>query len=525
MPTGNGCTLSPLPIVQLVGHFDQPYNNAIAAARTCYSSRVITPEDVDKNEKTRAQRDAIAASIYQAGHHTVLQHAMFQFVLDKVSRQFIWSFLHSHPYYNSEQVSQRYVEVKPENFVVPPLDDDARATYLSAIDAQMRGYQRLIEMLVPTVETEFFRIFPTRRRRADVYEKEIRKKAQEVARYVLPVATHAHLYHTISGITLHRYHRLCEELDVPVEQRLVVEQMVEEVDRIDPLFFQKIEDVIPLDQTIEYRALTALQGQISHDGNRAFIREFDADLGGYTSKLIDWKVNGEATLAQAVRSVLGLPRDRLSDQTAIDLVLNPARNPYLGETLNLSSHSKLMRVLVHLHYTFRKRLSHTADSQDQRHRTTPASRPVLLAHFSDTPDYITPALIRANGQAEALYQHVMEAAWAAIRRLLDRQVRREWVAYLLPNAFALRFEESGDLAGLHHKWVQRLCYNAQEEIFTCSKEEVLQVARVNPLIATFLAAPCGLRVGARTIPYCPEGKRFCGIPVWKIPVADYTRLI
>lgn len=521
----NGHILSPVPTVQLVGHFDQPYNNAIAAARTCYSSRVITPEDVTKNEKARAQRDAIAASIYQAGHHTVLQHAMFQFVIDKVSRQFIWSFLHSHPHYNSEQVSQRYVEVKPEHVVVPPLDDEARRIYLAAIDYQMEGYQRLIDLLIPTVEAEFFRIFPARQRRRETYAKEVKKKAQEVARYVLPIATHAHLYHTISGITLHRYHRLCEELDVPLEQRIVVDLMVDEVNRIDPLFFQNIEDVLPLEQTLEYRALMELHGQIHLAGNPAFIQEFDADLGGYTSKLIDWKVNGEATLAQAVRSVLGLPRDQLSNQAAIDLVLNPVRNPYLGETLNLSSHSKLMRALVHVHYTFRKRLSHTADSQDQRHRTTPASRPILLAHFTDIPDYITPALIRANDQAETLFRHTMDETWRAIGKLIDRKVNREFIAYLLPNAFTIRFEESGDLAGLHHKWVQRLCYNAQEEIFTCSKEEVMQVSRITPLIATYIKAPCGLRVNAEATPYCPEGNRFCGIPVWKMPVEEYTRLI
>jgi hypothetical protein len=31
---------------------------------------VVLPEDVDKDEKSRLQRDAIAHSIYKAGHHT-----------------------------------------------------------------------------------------------------------------------------------------------------------------------------------------------------------------------------------------------------------------------------------------------------------------------------------------------------------------------------------------------------------------------------------------------------------------------
>src|SRR5690349_6482248 len=117
-------TFTPEPIVILENAFQSPYDNAVATARTCYSSKVVHAADVNSTPEIRARRDAIAQSIYGAGHHTTIQHATFQFVLDKVSRQLIWSFLHSHPFYNSEQVSQRYVEVKPENFTTPPLREE-----------------------------------------------------------------------------------------------------------------------------------------------------------------------------------------------------------------------------------------------------------------------------------------------------------------------------------------------------------------------------------------------------------------
>jgi thymidylate synthase ThyX len=118
-PTSAGPDVSPR--VKLVNAFNDPFNNAVAAARTCYSPRVVTPEDVGKDDATRAQGQEIAQSVYRAGHHTTLQHAHFQFSLEGVSRQFLWSFLHSHPFYNSEQVSQRYVPVAPGNITVPPL--------------------------------------------------------------------------------------------------------------------------------------------------------------------------------------------------------------------------------------------------------------------------------------------------------------------------------------------------------------------------------------------------------------------
>ncbi|HET7451591.1 MAG TPA: FAD-dependent thymidylate synthase, partial [Thermoanaerobaculia bacterium] len=109
---------SPAPQVRLTHAFTRPYENVVATARTCYSSKGVIDED--QASKNPDRRDALAKSIYDAGHHTTFQHAHFQFAISNVSRQFLWTFLHSHPFYNSEQVSQRYVEVKAGNFAVPP---------------------------------------------------------------------------------------------------------------------------------------------------------------------------------------------------------------------------------------------------------------------------------------------------------------------------------------------------------------------------------------------------------------------
>src|SRR3989344_2366009 len=143
--------LSDIPRVTLINYFKDAYNNAVAAARTCYSGKVILPEDVSKSEKAVIQRDAIAESIYEAGHHTILQHAHFQFTLDRISRQFIWSFLHSHPYYNSEQVSQRYVEIKPGTYTIPPIEGGAREIYERTVEAQFAAYSKLNLLLLPSV--------------------------------------------------------------------------------------------------------------------------------------------------------------------------------------------------------------------------------------------------------------------------------------------------------------------------------------------------------------------------------------
>ena len=261
--------------------------------------------------------------------------------------------------------------------------------------------------------------------------------------------------------------------------------------------------------------------------SRQFREEFDRELGGRVSKLVDFKRDNERLLADAVREVFGLTRDELGDDEAIDWTMNPAQNRYLGEEMNLATHAKMMRAMAHPHYTFRRKLSHSADSQDQRHRMTPASRPALRAYLTDEPDYITPTLLTLDGSAaaNALYRETMDATWAGIRRLRALGVPDEFASYLLPNAVSIRYTESADLAALWHKCRMRLCYNAQEEIWRASIDEAEQVRTVNPRIARYLLPPCGLRDLAGERPVCPEGPRFCGVSVWKLKPKEYCRTI
>ena len=513
---------SAAPVVKLVGAFSSPFDNAVATARTCYSSKgIVTAEQVAKNPETR---DRLARSIFEAGHHTTLQHAHFQFSLENVSRHFIWSFLHSHPFYNSEQVSQRYVEVKPGSYAVPPLSDAGRAVYEEAAVAQIAAYQRLIEVLTPPTAREYFRIFPARAKKEE-YKKDVKKRAQEVARYVLPVSTFAYLYHTVSGITLLRYWRLCEQLDAPTETRAVVGRMVDALLSHDPNWKTVLEDPLPLEETPEYQHFAARALPAREADARAFAEEFDRELDGRVSRLVDRKANNERAVAQAVREVLGMPRARMTDDEALTLALDPAHNRYFGETMNVLTMSKLSRVLHHASYTFRKRLSHAADSQDQRHRMTPASRPVLAAQLTGEPDYIVPELVRQNAAAHNIYRDSMERTWRAVVRLRELGASEEAASYLLPNAVAVRFTESSDLLNLHHKLKSRLCYNAQEEIWRASLDEARQIRDVEPTIGRYLLPPCGLRLMTTTRPLCPEGDRYCGVPVWKLSIDQYSRTI
>jgi len=498
------------PRVTLRNAFSHPFDSAIAAARTCYSPRLINPEEI-----TDKQRVNIGAATFYSGHHTVYQHAHFEFGLEHVSRQFVWSFLHAHPFYNSEQQSQRYVRLDRAQAYVPPVDlyfnAQAREIYEQAI-ARAWGYYRELSLLLVadarTILNDIWHIGPmSHPKRIQKIERSAEKRAIEIARYVLPVAAFTTMVHTLSGIVLHRLWRMCSASDTPSEARAIVGEMVAQVRQVDPQFFDRFATV-PLEELPEWKEIAVKRQHVDE-----FVREFDARLEGRTSRLIDYSCNAVPVMADSYRAVVGLPKSACPDSEAIDRLLNPARNLYRLETLNIGVHAPMMRALQHPTYTFAKKISHTADSQDQRHRLVPGSRPLLTLADTRQPDYIAPMLLKENPRARDVYERAMAEAWSAKNQLLDRGVSPEIALYLLPNAKSIRLVETGSLLHLLHKWTMRTCFNAQEEIYNASMDEIAQLRDVHPELSRYIGPPCHLRAGITT-PICTEGSHFCGIKVW-----------
>jgi thymidylate synthase ThyX len=498
------------PRITLRNAFAHPYDSAIAAARTCYAPRLIVPEEI-----TDKQRLNIGSATFYSGHHTVYQHAHFEFGLENVSRQFVWSFLHAHPFYNSEQQSQRYVRLDRAQAYIPNpslfFNDTHRACYEQAIARAWNTYRELSLLLVNdarAILSDIWHIGPmSHPKRLQKIERAAEKRAIETARYVLPVAAFTTMVHTISGIVLHRLWRMSAASDTPSESRAIIGEMVAQVRAIDPQFFERL-GTEPLEDRPEWKE----DAPNTHAGED-FAHEFDAKLAGKASKLLDYSPNAPRVMAEAYRAVVGLTESQCTDSEAIDRLLNPARNPYRLEILNVGVHAPMMRALQHANYTFAKKISHTADSQDQRHRMVPGSRPLLTLTDTREPDYITPALLAQNPHAKELYDRAMHDAWTAKNELLDRGVPLEIALYLLPNAKSIRLVESGSLLHLLHKWTMRTCFNAQEEIYTTSMDEVAQLREVHPQLARHIGPPCHLRANITT-PICTEGSHFCGVKVW-----------
>ncbi len=492
------------PSVKLIAFTNKPFDLSVASARTCYSNNLIELESI-----TDGQRERIGKAIFEAGHHTPFQHGFFVFGLENVSRQFVWSFLHSHPFYNSDQSSQRYNVLNEAKVIVPEMNSTQEKVFKKSVLNSWSAYKELSEKLVQLVLPSARAIGKIKKQSDKKILLEAEKKAIEMARYVLPISASTTLYHAISGITLLRYVKLMNTSEVSEEAKKVISLMIKEVKKIDPVFFEKL----------EINSLTKnnmIEEKIKESNSIDFIKKFDDFLNGNVSRIRSKPVNELELIGESVRTALGLTENKLSNEDAVSLVLNPKQNPLLLETLNTWTHSPLMRSLFNVNYVFYTKLTHAADSQNQRHRGTPAVRPILSKVITNKPDFITPSVFKKNSELEKAFINACNSLWSARNELINLGASVEKANYLLPNSTSIRLIESGPLIHWLHKWRMRTCFNAQNEIWLASMQQLQQI---HPTISQFIGPACFTRKGIveekELEGPCPEGNHWCGIPVWK----------
>ena len=111
--------------------------------------------------------------------------------------------------------------------------------------------------------------------RLKAVEREAEKKAIETARYVIPIGAFTSMVHTVSGLVLHRLHRMMNAGDTPYEAQMVIGAMVDLVNEVDPMFFDKVGL-----ETLGAEALPEAALPRPLASGDAFARDFDQRLGG-----------------------------------------------------------------------------------------------------------------------------------------------------------------------------------------------------------------------------------------------------
>ncbi|MCL2024484.1 MAG: FAD-dependent thymidylate synthase [Coriobacteriia bacterium] len=195
--------------VRLLNSTPYPERAIAAAARVCYAP-VGAAELVETMSDDEVRR--ILRIIMTSGHLSALEHAVYTFAIDGVSRAMTHQLVR-HRIASYNQQSQRYVDYREEpTFIVPPhieADTAMHEAFLAACAEAFRSYRALIEAGV----------------------------AAEDARYLLPNAMETKIVVTMNMRELLHFFSLRSCRRAQWEIREVSDRMLELVDSTAPYIF------------------------------------------------------------------------------------------------------------------------------------------------------------------------------------------------------------------------------------------------------------------------------------------------
>jgi thymidylate synthase (FAD) len=170
---------------------------------------------------------AYIGHILEVGHGSVLEHAVFNFILTGVSRSFTHELVRHRAGFGYSQLSQRFVDESDCAFVEPAViaeDAGLHALWLEAVVASQVAYRRLADALAAKF--------------AHIEDRTLRrKKAREAARSVLPNATETKIFVTANARALRHFIEMRADPAADVEIRKVAVAMLEILQAESPNLF------------------------------------------------------------------------------------------------------------------------------------------------------------------------------------------------------------------------------------------------------------------------------------------------
>lgn len=192
--------------VSLLAHTPQPEHTVAAAAKLCYSpSSIHELREGLTDEKASSFVDMLS----EIGHESPIEHAVFTFGIEGVSRSLLAQ-ITRHRIASYSVQSQRYVRESHFEYVVPPEIDaipQARELYLKAMCEDQAYYERLTDLLKEKHRAELMENGMEEKAAARAAEK----MAIEDARFVLPNACATKMIVTMNARSLQNFfsHRCC----------------------------------------------------------------------------------------------------------------------------------------------------------------------------------------------------------------------------------------------------------------------------------------------------------------------------
>lgn len=217
------------------------------AGRLCYLSfgkemRVLGGH---KTIQGRTTNKEYIANLLSVKHGSVLEHAVFTFLFEGISRAVTHELVRHRAGFGYSQLSQRYVDESDVGFVLPPeIEEDSPAfeIWSEACEAALRAYRALLEKVSEQVADE-----PKATLR--------RKRARQAARVVLPNCAETKIVVTANARAWRHFVELRAAPTADAEIRRLAIATLRVLQREAPEIFGDFE-IVPLEDGTETANVT-----------------------------------------------------------------------------------------------------------------------------------------------------------------------------------------------------------------------------------------------------------------------------
>jgi len=220
--------------VKLIAHTVMPEKVVAAAAKLCYSDTgAMNLMDGMTDEKA----ESFVEMLSTIGHESPIEHAVFTFAVEGVSRSLLAQ-ITRHRLASFSVQSQRYVKLTNFQYITPPeiaCDPEALALYEQTMQNCVDAYQKLTEIL----EARHYQDFLSQGCSEKEAHRKAEKKAIEDARFVLPNAGETKMVVTMNARELLHFFRLRCCNRAQWEIRALAKAMLKEVYPVSPALFAK----------------------------------------------------------------------------------------------------------------------------------------------------------------------------------------------------------------------------------------------------------------------------------------------
>lgn len=219
--------------VVLLSHTPNPEKTIAAAAKLCYS-----PAGIDNimDGLTEERSEHFVGILESMGHGSPIEHAVFTFGIEGVSRSFLAQ-ITRHRIASYSVKSQRYVAESDFEYVIPPEIEkipEAKAEFITAMQEDARHYEKLRSILIRHHREKLIKDGISEKSASRSAEK----AANEDARFVLPNACETKLICTFDARSLLNFFSLRCCMRAQWEIRAVATEMLRLVKEVAPNIFK-----------------------------------------------------------------------------------------------------------------------------------------------------------------------------------------------------------------------------------------------------------------------------------------------